>query len=716
MTMKPLKAICSIVLAVTALSGAAADMKFFKKAAKLVWDTHPEYFDARREIPDSVAEGHSAVVLMKYEQVNADFDKTSYYNGDKTFTRRKSFKRIMVKLLDQNGVEEFSKHEFGESERAKAGNYTFMKADNAFGARVHKPDGTVTDVDLSEAFAVTEGKKDKEKNAIKRKIDIPGLEPGDVLEYFIYDEDEVQEFDPSPIKMDLICAYPILESIVECRFSPSITVEYRAYNDAPDFEESSDGKYNYLRLHRHNLPVLTDKKYLSKARQVPFYVIYTVNNNSTSRFYPYSRRDGGLYGNRPIGTVYRDISLTLAKSDYGQHHLPRDVKRIMKNFSKAHPEATREELLKAAWTATAYTNILDSEEHASDYWVAVMFADLVREQGWADSVGVGFLNPNNDVPTEGIINWRQPDFGVFADGKFYLEGATRIMPAGELPSVYQGEKGGAYTQDRENLLKFKLPKVFTAQTTPSHKSRLSVKGKLRLNDENGIDADYSLQFSGITKEATVGLTDVMDWARDIEDYLGIPEGKRFKSDSYDAVERKKEIEEAVRKLSDSYLYGADDYNIDSFDIAAHGVRPDAPDFKMTLAGRMPETVGNVGNDLIVSVGRFHGKAQPLTGTDRNRQTDISVFGPVQSQYDYEISIPEGYEADPASLAALKSMVNNPLGMFYAEAVDNGDGTVSLRTRTKMNVATAPIGAWDDFLKLDDAITAFYDSVLVFKKK
>ena len=55
-------------------------------------------------------------------------------------------------------------------------------------------------------------------------------------------------------------------------------------------------------------------------------------------------------------------------------------------------------------------------------------------------------------------------------------------------------------------------------------------------------------------------------------------------------------------------------------------------------------------------------------------------------------------------------------MFYAEAVDNGDGTVSLRTRTKMNVATAPIGAWDDFLKLDDAITAFYDSVLVLKKK
>lgn len=714
--MKPLKTICSIVLALAAVSGAAADMKFFKKAAKLVWDTHPEYFDAHREIPDSVAAGHSAVVLMKYEQVYADYEKVSYYVGDKTFTRRKDFTRIMVKLLDQNGVEEFSKHEFGESERAKAGHYTFMKADNAFGARVHKPDGTVTDVDLSEAFAVTEGKKDKEKNALRRKIDIPGLEPGDVLEYFTYDEDEVQELDPSPIKIDLIGPYPILESIVECRFSPNLTVEYRAYNDAPGFEESSDGKYNYLRLHRHNLPVLTDKRYLNKARQVPFYVIFTLNNTSTQRFYPYSRRDGGLNGNRAIGAVYRDISLTLAKSDYGQHHLPRDVKRIMKDFTKTHPEASREEILKAAWTATAYTNILDKENKASDYWVAVMFSDLVRDQGWADSVGVGFLNPHNEVPTEGIINWRQPDFGVYADGKFYLEGSTRLLPAGELPASYQGEKGGAYTQDRENLLKFKLPKVFIAQTTPSHKSRLSVKGKLQLNDENGIDADYSLVFSGITKEITAGLTDVMEWARDIEDYLGIPEGKRFKPDSYDAVERNKEINETVRKLSDNYLYGADDYDIDNIDITAHGVRPDAPDFKMALTARMPETVGTVGNDLLVSIGRFLGKQTPLTGTDRNRQTDISLFGPIQSQYDYEIAIPEGYEADPASLANLKTMVNNPLGMFYTEAVDNGDGTVSLRTRTKMNIATAPIGAWDDFLKLSDAETAFYDSVLLLKKK
>lgn len=694
----------------------AADMKFFRKAAERVWNTHPEYFDANKEIPDSIAEGHSAVILMKYQTLNADHEMVSNLGGDKTFTRRKGFTRIMVKLLDQNGVQEFSQHEFGESERAKAGHYTFMKADNAFGARVHKPDGSVTDVDLNEAFAVTEGKKDKEKNAVKRKIDIPGLEPGDVLEYFSYDEDEVQEFDPSPVNINLISEYPIMESIIECRFSPNLTVEYRSFNGAPDFEQSSDDKYNYLRLHRYNLPVLTDKHFIMKAREVPFYTIYTVNNASTLRFYPYSHRGGGLNGNIPIGAVYRDISLTLAKSDYGRHHLPSDIKRIMKEFQKTHPDASREEILKAAWTAAVYTNTFDKKAKASDYWVAVMFADLARKQGWADSIGVGFLNSRLDVPTEKIINWRQPDFGIFADGKFYLERSTMCHPAGELLSIYQGEKGGAYIQDRGNLLKFKVPAIFISQTTPSHKSRMTVQCKMTVNDDNSLGADYTLTFSGIAKEIVSGLTDRIKWAAEIEDYLGIPAGKRYKSEAYDAVEREKEIKETVHQLCAEYLYGGEEYDIDNINIISHGVRPDASVFKMTLSANMPETVGMVGNDMLLSVGRFLGKQNPMTDTDRKRQTDIWLFAPVQSQYDFNIVLPEGYEADPASLASLKTLVNNPLGIFYAEAVDNENGSISLRTRTKINVSYAPIGAWEDLLKLNDAEAAFYDSVLLLKKK
>lgn len=715
--MKTLRIISCIILALASTGAEAADMKFFKKAAKYVWGVNSEMFDARREIPDSIASANSAVILMKYQNLFADYEKISNIGGDKTFTRRKSFTRIMVKLMDQNGVKEFSQHEFGESERAKAGHYTYMKADNAFGARVHKPDGTVSDVDLSQAFAVTEGKKGNEKNAIKRKIDIPGLEPGDVLEFFVYDEDEVQELDPSPITIGLVSQYPTLESVIECRFAPGITVEYRAYNGAPDFEKSTDDKgYNCLRLQRFNVPVLTDKILLRKARQLPFYKFYTLNNTSKIRFYPFTRRSGGVNGNLPIGSVYRDISATLAKSEYGAHHLPGDIRRHVKNFIKNNPEASREDILKAAWTSAVYVNRFDEKDSASDFWVALMFADVARKQGWADSVGVGFLNSCLDVPTEGIINWRQPDFGVFADGKFYHESSTYSFPADETPFIYQGQRGGAYTQDRENLERFRLPKIFTTATTPSGKSRMSISCDLRIDEENGAEAVYSVVLTGITKEFVTDLTDAAEWAAEIEDYLGIPQNKRYKPVSYDAIGRKKEIEESVKTLADEHLYYGEDYEISDISIENRGVRPDSPVFKMTLKTKMTEMASNMGNDILVPAGRFIGRSKPITGTDLQRQTDLDLFGPLQSHTDINIAIPDGYEADQASLENLKTLVNNPLGMFYAEAVDNGDGSVSVRVRNKINVANAPIGAWEDFLKLHEAQTTFTDAVILFRKK
>lgn len=697
-------------------SSSAADMKFFKKSAEKVWSIHPEYFNTKREIPDSIAEGNSAVILMRYINFDADYEKISNYKGDKTFTRRKTLTRVMVKLLDRNAVQDFSQHEFGESERAKVDYYTFMKSDNAFGARIYKPDGTVTDVDLSEAFAVTEGKKDKDKNAVKRKIDIPGLEPGDILDYFYYNEDEVQEFDPSPTSLNLVTRYPILETIIECRFSPRLTVEYRAYNDAPALEKyTDDNNYNCLRLQRYNLPALTDKIMLNKARQLPFYKFYTLNNTSPLRFYPYYQRSGGLNGSLPVGSVYRDISQLLANTKY-DHHLPGDVKRIVNAYVKSHPEASKEEIMKIAWTAATYTNITDKKDRVGDYSLAVMFSDLARRQGWADSVGVGFLNSREDVATEKIINWRQPDFGVFADGKFYLENSTLVFPAGELPSSYQGEKGGAYTQRREDLVKFKVPTVFSAQTIPAFKNRMTVKGTVKSDGNNGVDVDYDITFSGITKELTAQFHNVSKWASEIEDYLGIPANKRYKSESFDEVEYKNRLDEKVREFADNYLYGGEEYSIRDIGIKAYGVRPDAPEFRMSMSANMPETIVPAGNDILLSIGRFLGKQNPVSGTDRNRQTDIELFGPTQKYYDIDIAVPEGYVADEASLSAFRTNVNNKLGMFYTEAVLNDDGNICVRVRTKINAAYAPIGAWDDLLKLHDAETAFFDSVLLLKKK
>ena len=55
-------------------------------------------------------------------------------------------------------------------------------------------------------------------------------------------------------------------------------------------------------------------------------------------------------------------------------------------------------------------------------------------------------------------------------------------------------------------------------------------------------------------------------------------------------------------------------------------------------------------------------------------------------------------------------------MFYAEATDNGAGELTVRTRSSINFAYAPMNAWDAFLELSDASVSFNDAVILLKKK
>lgn len=217
-----------ILAAMTSLLAMGADAKFFRKAAEKVWNTRPDLFDPYREIPDSLKEGVSAVIIGEYNYINADYKAFQDMRGTETRSESECFTRRMVKLLDSKAVEEFSKHEFGESSRLKARfRKSLAESDHAFGARIYKPDGTVSEVDLSKAFVLDEGKKGGGKKGSSRIIDIPGLEPGDVLEYFSYQKSMMSELDLPKQRVVLSSEYPVLDIVVEGIFDPKLTVEFR---------------------------------------------------------------------------------------------------------------------------------------------------------------------------------------------------------------------------------------------------------------------------------------------------------------------------------------------------------------------------------------------------------------------------------------------------------------------------------------------------------
>ena len=147
------KTLLAVLIAAAPLltAEAVSDKKFFKKAAERVWSVRNELFDVSVEIPDSVKEGVSAVVLADYNFVDADYEYQQNLYGAINRTKRCYWTRRMVKLFDSKAVEDFSEFEFGQRERLDAEFYTYGGSDKAFGARIHKPGGEVTDVDLSQA-------------------------------------------------------------------------------------------------------------------------------------------------------------------------------------------------------------------------------------------------------------------------------------------------------------------------------------------------------------------------------------------------------------------------------------------------------------------------------------------------------------------------------------------------------------------------------------
>lgn len=707
-----------LIALLTPMMAMGADTKFFRKAAEKVWNTRPDLFDPYREIPDSLKDGVSAVIIGEYNYINADYKVLDDIRGVETRSESESFTRRMVKLLDSNAVEEFSKHEFGESSRLKARfRKSLAESDNAFGARIYKPDGTVTEVDLSKAFVIDEGKKGGGKKGSSRIIDIPGLEPGDVLEYFTYQRCMVSELDLPKQRIVLSADYPVLDVVVEGIFDPKLTVQFRGYNGVPELDTSINDSGDYTAwLRGSNIPVLTDKRYVNEARELPFYEFYILNNTSPYRFYPKSSRGGGLYQNPVAGTIFRDIALGLAAANYDTSNLPGKIRRIIKDYRKAHPEASVEELQDMAWAAANYVNTAEKDKTASDYWLAIMFCDILKKEKLAESAGVAFINPNTDVPTGEILHWRQPDFGVLVDGRIYLSTSLDSFLPGELPAIYQGQLCASYPGDRSKLWDMMIPTTITTPLSKSGDNKISVSSVVTLGDDYEALVSNDLTFTGATKNISGDFITVADWMAAMEGYLGIDSPKGYKNKPMDAVEYEKGIKESAENLYGK-IYTGDDAAISDVKVKALGITPDAPEFKLSFDATVPGLVSAAGDELIVRIGSLAGDNHRIEGVERERMVDIDFTAATQENYDITLNIPQGYDVDEKSMEALAMHVQSPVGLFATGARKSDDGrSVVVSVRSRIQRPQINITGWHAVLDLTDAKAGFADAVLVLKKK
>ncbi|KGO92960.1 DUF3857 domain-containing protein [Flavobacterium subsaxonicum] len=203
------------------------------KVQELFWGPTDAYKSVTA-IPDKW-KGESAVVIYKNEDYI--FEKTGM-----TVTYTSSVRR-RVKLLDQAAVKEFSEFSF-KDQVERRDNFWIRKGTKSIGIKVIKPNGSETIIDVKEeAVKVEEGKK----------IAIPNLEIGDIIDYYFYAIEPFKtasEYGWDPIELTLGDEYPIMNFRVSFKSENDFFVNFQTYNGAPELKKvpgkDNEGRYELV--------------------------------------------------------------------------------------------------------------------------------------------------------------------------------------------------------------------------------------------------------------------------------------------------------------------------------------------------------------------------------------------------------------------------------------------------------------------------------------
>lgn len=716
---KPL-ILCIMALTLIAFgSKGALDKKFYNKVADQIWNTPDSLFDATVTIPDSLIENNSAIILAWSDDIDLDHVvQNSIYTSTGQTNRlvKNHVSRQMIKLLDQSAIDDYSEFEFGHSEDIKYRGFVIYQLRSAFGARIHKPDGTIREIDLSEAIELGDGKKGNDNKHYK--IAIPGLEPGDILDFFKYYEELAEQQDLEPDNYIFADEYPLLKRRLNITTHPKITVEYKTYNGVPALRRTTNEKgFETAERTLYNIPGVNFKRFTMPYRQLPFVRVQYLNNNNR-RVMARNARSGGIYGNIHTGKIISEFGDFLHDIPYSSPINGRAVKMVKDNFVRQHPDATPREIADAAYLAVLYQDFTgknDENRASGQFERSLIFNDVLRKLDVypVDSVGIGLITARDDVPTSDISSWKEATFVVKTpDAVYYMRHHTGLAP-GEMPGLFKGETALLYMGDRKELGRTSLVKEYVVPGKKISENTAIFNDTVTI-DEDVVRLHTKVDMKGAIK-AKRFYTEVPEWTAEVEDFFAIAPDKRYKDKSFDEQGRRESMRETMKDLVEEY-YGLKPDSVTAVNFISRGIRPDAPDMTVEADMEFGGLIENLGNDISVSLGKIAGMPAALTKNERERLVDVML--PYVSQFTHVqvVKAPEGYAFDPASVESLSRNVNELVGMFFVLPAINDDGDLVLTTSLRYKFADIPLNLWPDFRKIIDEAAAFSDEAVLLVKK
>lgn len=701
--------------------GVNEDKKRTEELRQLMWQSSDKDFDVTK-IPDKW-KNQSAVIIAKSNVLS--YRKAVFISS----LSHNRYNHYRIMLLDNTAVEQYAQFNIPGSRNAIEGRYSTYA-----GFKIIKPDGREIEISL-DALVKEEGKLNHSSYE-NYKLAIPNLEKGDILDYYMAEEQtfliQGKYYGFDPVIFQLHDEYPVMKQKISFDVLRRCYINLVSLNGAPEFrltEDATDEKNHYF-LEDGDRESVKDVRWLHTYRELPtikFKVTYA--SSAAANVIPgFIGSPGKIKSSvsmqeieslmRYLFTYSGDSYIFLASHMKKNHRKVKDKDKLareayyaLRNINRVRPA---EAWLLRGQEPNPDIGTLRSVAALSKYYKAKkipheVFIGIPRQISALDNLILEneltfMIKVNTTTPfclgrfdNNAIVNEIDPD----------MQG-TQVFSANGLaiPGVWSFKKTDVPVVSHEEN---KVETMCKLQVTDLAAGNIeadvtkSARGVSRIWFQNALMDIYTYRDEEKAKYTTM--------TNDFDGYAGREAKKLLQQRVSYKASREENFRKALKALVD------DDYEMTidktgGLQVHQTGRSDDKPEFKCSYKIAFRDAVKRAGANYIIDIGKFIEKQVQLTDDEKDRKHNIYMPYAQSFSNVIELSVPEGYIVQGADKLNMK--VENKTGGFTSTATVEGN---LLRIKTYKFYKTNYLekDAWNEVMQFIQAAHEFTQKQILLKK-
>ncbi|MEJ7644926.1 MAG: DUF3857 domain-containing protein [Chryseolinea sp.] len=635
------------------------------------------------------------------------------------------YNHYRIKLNDVNAVTKYSEIAYSANRYDKA---TGENKRVYVGFKVVKPGGKEVIIDLAKAVKMDQ-RNDLNSYAYS-KIAISGLEPGDILDYYICEETTmptstlIHFFEP--VIYQLPREYPVLNQKLQFRAARRCFINVVSLNGAPELKLEADDENDeqYYTLEGKEIDGVEDQRWLFPYRELPsikFRAAYA--SGKGMRTFDVLLGEPGIAKSSVSKKEVEDMAATMLATSYDIKSLNKFAKTKLKNIKDPF------EIARQAYYfyRNRYFDSMEGVTVGGGRWPEISelnftdgFSTFLASKKIEHDIIIAIprnISSLNNLLMEAEIEWM---IRVKKGSEYlYLSPFDINTVAGFISPLLEGTE--AYALNGLSPRGYDAKKI-TIPVSSSEVNQSAVLVEVDLLDLNKAKVAVKKTLSGVNKfTEQYGLMDLYDYEAEERERFIMEESfaeygsskKRFIALKDTYMSKRVEAKAELLKQMSERDYNVKVQNTGNLKVEQTGRYDTKEAMIYSFSFETEDLVKKTGPNFLVDAGKLIEQQTKVKGEELNRTTNVYFENARSFSHKITLNIPAGYTVQ--GLDRLNVKLESKWGGFTSSAKEE-NGKIVLECYKHYDFNFVPKEEWSKVVDFLNAAYEFSEQKILLKKK